>query len=153
MRFTCAGCGRKIGASSSHYLVAPASADRVLCGSCIGSTRRFHAAMFPECDVDWHDLHDHRMMFATYAGARAVLRPSLPTDADRVRVSELIESRECSPMCLMGQEEGRCKCVCGGAWHGALMALDPFIERRDALGAETTSSDADRGAARVALPS
>ena len=74
--FDCADCGRRIGKTRGHILIGypeTLTVDRVVCPRCMLSTRTLHARFYPNCDVTWHDLHDHPSCSGTRAGIAHVL--------------------------------------------------------------------------------
>jgi hypothetical protein len=66
--FDCARCRRRIGKTTTHYLI---DGDRVVCVRCLG--RDAHNELFPDCDVRWHDVGDHKGAAGTRAGIAAHL--------------------------------------------------------------------------------
>lgn len=68
--FDCAGCGRRIGKASGHYLLSN-SDGLVVCARCL--TKAVHARLFPDCPHRWHDTLDHSATCGTRAGIAATL--------------------------------------------------------------------------------
>jgi len=66
--FDCAFCGRRIGKTTTHYLI---DGDRILCVRCL--TKPVHAALLPDCPHRWHDPLDHKGASGTRAGIAAHL--------------------------------------------------------------------------------
>lgn len=55
-RFRCYLCKRAIGKRSrTHNLMENA---RIVCNECRLAESK-HAVLFPDCDIDWHDLYHH----------------------------------------------------------------------------------------------
>lgn len=55
----CRRCGVGLPKSANHFL----DSTRVYCGNCMHnsgkSTIGIHAAEYPNCPDDWHDMYDH----------------------------------------------------------------------------------------------
>lgn len=66
--FDCARCHRRIGKVRTHFLI---EGDRVVCSRCLG--RPAHTDLFPDCDVRWHDVLDHKGAQGSRAGIAAHL--------------------------------------------------------------------------------
>lgn len=73
--FDCVICSRRIAKTAEHHLLGypDGSADRLLCGRCMLSTKHLHARFYPECDKGWRDLHDHPACSASRAAAAHLL--------------------------------------------------------------------------------
>jgi hypothetical protein len=65
----CHACDHIIGKRRFHCMI---SAHRLLCVRCL-EYRHLHGRYYPDCDVPWHDLHDHGVLFATRAAAWFVI--------------------------------------------------------------------------------
>ena len=47
---------------------------------------------------------------------------TMTTTPPATSAREALQAGACSPSCLLStQETGRCRCTCGGAYHGLLM--------------------------------
>jgi hypothetical protein len=71
----CAVCRRRIPKSRHVILLGypDVATDRLLCSRCMLSTKHLHGRFYPDCPVDWHDLHDHPSCMATRAAAAHLL--------------------------------------------------------------------------------
>jgi hypothetical protein len=67
--FDCARCGRRIAKRGIHHLID--GTRTVVCGRCL--SKDTHAALFPDCPKQWHDMLDHDASCGTRAGIAAVL--------------------------------------------------------------------------------
>jgi hypothetical protein len=67
--FDCAGCGRRIGKTRTHYRLD--GSRQVVCSRCL--TKTVHARLFPDCPHRWHDTLDHSGSCGTRAGVAHVL--------------------------------------------------------------------------------
>jgi hypothetical protein len=66
----CGICGRRIGKTAGHYLLA---GRQLACGRCIERGRILHGQVYPDCAARWHDLLDHLDSTGTRAGIAHVL--------------------------------------------------------------------------------
>lgn len=130
----CSKCARNIGKQKERVLL-PEKRYRVLCFGCFagsGNSQKIHRAIYPECDVAWHDMYDHDSVTATRAGAERFL-VSRPTRRAISAVElmgmqfpepetafDVVRLGLCTGQCLVADEEGSCECVCRGKYHAAL---------------------------------
>lgn len=66
--FDCTRCRRRIGKRAGHYLI---DGGRVVCARCLD--RAAHSELFPDCEIRWHDVLDHKGSQGTRAGIAAHL--------------------------------------------------------------------------------
>lgn len=118
----CDHCGRRIGATRTHYITA-SNPPLVVCVRCLGRTN--HNRAYPHCPHAWHDMHDHPLAFST----RAAVQPVLDALTDPTPTPLDVPCPTCKA--LRGLP---CAIRLGRTWHAARQdkALR-VIHRRDAI--------------------
>jgi hypothetical protein len=77
-RYDCVSCGKVIPIKDPHFLT---ESNSVCCRKCLfddSSSKKAHAAAYPDCLIKWHDMWDHRHIECSHSAVGWSLRNGNP---------------------------------------------------------------------------